>query len=42
MNLNYLYYFNVLGQYQHYNKAAEELHITQSALNQTIAKLEED
>ena len=42
MNLNYLYYFNVLGQYQHYGKAAEELHITQSALNQTIAKLEED
>ncbi len=42
MNLNYLHYFNVLGQYQHYGKAAEELHITQSALNQTIAKLEDD
>lgn len=42
MNLNYLYYFNVLGQFEHYGKTAEKLHISQSALSQTISKLESE
>jgi len=42
MNLNYLHYFNILGQMQHYGKASEYLHITQPGLSQTITKLEDE
>ncbi len=42
MNLNQLYYFRVLADYEHYTKAAEELHITQPTLSKAISSLEEE
>ena len=42
MNLNYLLYFKTLAKYEHYGKAAEELHITQPSLSKAIRNLEQD
>ena len=42
MNLNYLLYFQTLAKYEHYGKAAEELHITQPSLSKAIRNLEQD
>lgn len=42
INMNNLYYFNVLAKYQHYTKAAEYLYITQPSLSHAIAHLEEE
>nr|SIP63285.1 transcriptional regulator, LysR family [uncultured bacterium] len=40
MNLTHLRYFYVLAKYEHYGKAAEELHITQPSLSKAIRCLE--
>lgn len=40
MLLSQLKYFQVVAQYQHISRAAEELHVAQPALSATIAKLE--
>ena len=40
MNLNNLYYFKVMSQFQHYTKAAEYLCITQPSLSHAMAALE--
>ena len=42
MNLNHLYYFQCLAQLQHYAKAANELHVSQSNLSYAISMLEEE
>ncbi len=42
MELNQLYYFQVVAKYQHMTRAAEELHISQSSLSKTIALLEKE
>ena len=42
MNYNYLVYFQKLAKYEHYHKAAEELHITQPSLSNAIHTLETD
>ena len=42
MNLNQLYYFRTLADYEHYTKAAEELHITQPTLSKAISSLEQE
>ena len=42
MNYNHLVYFQKLAKYEHYRKAAEELHITQPSLSNAIHALEED
>ena len=42
MNYNHLIYFQKLAKYEHYRKAAEELHITQPSLSNAIHALEED
>ena len=42
MNLYHLIYFQTLARYEHYGKAAEELHITQPSLSKDIRKLEEE
>lgn len=42
MELNQLYYFQVVAKYQHITRAAEELHISQSSLSKTIALLEKE
>ena len=42
MELNQLYYFQVVAKYQHMTRAAEELHISQSSLSKTIAMLEKE
>ena len=42
MNLNNLYYFKVVAEYQHYTKAAQSLFITQPSLSHAIASLERD
>ncbi|MEG0528142.1 LysR family transcriptional regulator [Amedibacillus sp. YH-ame6] len=40
MNLNHLYYFQVLAQSEHYTHAAEQLNITQPSLSHAIHTLE--
>ena len=42
VNYNHLLYFQKLATYEHYGKAAEELHITQPSLSNAIHNLEED
>lgn len=42
MLLSQLKYFQVVAQYQHISRAAEELHVAQPALSATIAKLEKN
>ncbi|RGY97719.1 LysR family transcriptional regulator [Clostridium sp. AM58-1XD] len=42
MNLNNLYYFKVMAQYQHYTRAAEFLCITQPSLSHAMAALEKE
>ena len=42
MNLNQLYYFRTLADYEHYTRAAEELHITQPTLSKAISSLEQE
>lgn len=42
MNLNNLYYFKVMAEYQHYTKAAEFLCITQPSLSHAISSLEKE
>jgi DNA-binding transcriptional LysR family regulator len=42
MNLNQLYYFCALAKYEHYTRAAEELHIAQPSLSRAISSLEEE
>lgn len=42
MDLNKLYYFYVVAQYQHMTRAAHELHISQPALSKNIKNLEEE
>lgn len=41
MNLNQLYYFQVLAKYEHYT-TAEELHIAQPTLSKAMASLEKE
>ncbi|MEF2845411.1 MAG: LysR family transcriptional regulator, partial [Eggerthellaceae bacterium] len=42
MNLAQLSYFCHLAKLQHYTRASEELHISQSALSHSIASLEDE
>ena len=42
MNLNNLYYFKVMAEFQHYTRAAQSLCITQPSLSHAIASLERD
>ncbi|MBW4081214.1 LysR family transcriptional regulator [Paenibacillus sp. S150] len=42
MNYNSLYYFKVLGETEHFGKAAQLLHIEQPSLSQSIKRLEKD
>ena len=42
MELQQLKYFRKVAQYQNVSKAATDLHISQSALSRSIAKLEDD
>lgn len=42
MNLSQLYYFRKLAQIQHYTEAAKQLYITQPALSNSIASLEQE
>lgn len=42
MNLNYLQYFRILAQTEHYTHAAELLNITQPSLSHAISSLEEE
>lgn len=42
MEINQLHYFKTVAKYESFTKAAEELHITQSALSRSIAALEDD
>ena len=42
MNYNYLRYFSVLAQVEHYTLAAEQLGISQPSLSSAIRNLERD
>ena len=42
MELTQLYYFSVVAQLEHFHRAAQELHITQPTLSQSIARLESE
>jgi DNA-binding transcriptional LysR family regulator len=42
LNYNSLYYFKILGEAEHFGKAAQILHIEQPSLSQSIKKLEND
>ncbi len=40
MNLQWLYYFNTVAELEHYTRAAEKLHVSQSNLSHAIKELE--
>lgn len=40
MNLDHLHYFEAVARLQHYGRAAQELHVSQPALNYAISQLE--
>lgn len=40
MNLDHLRYFSAIAQFQHYGKAAEQLHVSQPNLNYAVSQLE--
>ena len=42
MNLNWLYYFQTIAELEHYTKAAEKLHVSQSNLSHAIQELESE
>lgn len=42
MNLQWLYYFNTIAELEHYTKAAEKLHVSQSNLSHAIKELENE
>lgn len=42
MEITQLHYFKIVAKYESFTRAAEELHITQSALSRSIAQLEGD
>ncbi|MCB6608349.1 LysR family transcriptional regulator [[Clostridium] symbiosum] len=42
MNLQWLYYFNTIAELEHYTRAAEQLHVSQSNLSHAIKELEEE
>lgn len=42
MNLQWLYYFNAIAELEHYTKAAEKLHASQSNLSHAIKELEKE
>lgn len=42
MNLQWLYYFNTIAELEHYTKAAEKLHVSQSNLSHSIKELEKE
>lgn len=42
MNLNYIYYFSILAQTEHYTKAANILNITQPSLSHAIDEIEKE
>lgn len=42
MNYNSLYYFKVLGETEHFGRAAQILHIEQPSLSQSIKRLEKE
>ena len=42
MNLQWLYYFDTIAELEHYTKAAEKLHVSQSNLSHAIKELEDE
>ncbi len=42
MEITQLHYFKIVAKYESFTRAAQELHITQSALSRSISQLEED
>lgn len=42
MNLQWLYYFNTIAELEHYTRAAEKLHVSQSNLSHSIRELEKE
>jgi len=42
MNLQWLYYFNTVAELEHYTRAAEKLHVSQSNLSHAIKELESE
>ena len=42
MEITQLHYFKIVAKHESFTRAAEELHITQSALSRSIAQLEDD
>lgn len=42
MRLQWLYYFDVISDLEHYTKASEQLHMSQSALSHAMKELEEE
>lgn len=42
MNLQWLYYFDAIAELEHYTKAAEQLHVSQSNLSHAIKELERE
>lgn len=42
MNLQWLYYFNTIADLEHYTRAAEKLHVSQSNLSHAIKELENE
>lgn len=42
MNLQWLYYFKTIAELEHYTRAAEKLHVSQSNLSHAISELEKE
>ena len=42
MNLQWMYYFNTIAELDHYTRAAEKLHVSQSNLSHAIKALENE
>lgn len=42
MNLQWLYYFDAIAELEHYTRAAEQLHVSQSNLSHAISELEDE
>lgn len=42
MNLQWLYYFDAIAELEHYTRAAEQLHVSQSNLSHAIKELESE
>ena len=42
MNLQWLYYFSVIAEEEHFTKAADKIHVSQSSLSHAMKDMEDE